>query len=139
MNNSDLVKLVRAVGECFVGLNLIEADQVLDQARRMAYWRRFSGDDFPSLGGSFQPSKAALEAAAILVGLSIVDGEKVAFEVRSHMWTMTFARIPESSFSQQLRCHAADQAGKVPRKRAARRARKKKPPKLTVIPGGRIN
>lgn len=136
----DLAAKVREIGDCFLGLNLFEADQALDDVRRFVYALRFYGDDQEAIKGHLKPSEAVLRAVSIVAPLSIAEVEKVTFELRYHLWTGCFARVPNSAFGQKFQAHmtAAKAVENAQNKVAARKGRKM-PPKLTVVPGGRLH
>lgn len=103
----DLPRLVQEIGDCLVGLSLIDADATLDEARRFVWSQRFAGDDHETIKEYLKPSDVALKVIAILTPLAILEVEHVAFNLRNHLYVSTFyvstfAVIPGSAFAQSF-------------------------------------
>ncbi|MBF0247992.1 MAG: hypothetical protein HQL36_07965 [Alphaproteobacteria bacterium] len=95
------------VGEC-EGLTLIDADIVLDDARRYLWLKQFTGaSDEAMLERLAGPHlTGAARIAEQLVGVvTPLEAEQVFLEVRTVLWMAEFAAIPESLFARQLQAH----------------------------------
>lgn len=96
-------RLALAAAEELVGLNLLAADMVLDEARRLAHMRQFAGITIDKAQEILKaPDAAAVRIAMRIADRSLVEVLAIIDEARTFIWMGNFARIPSSAFGQQL-------------------------------------
>ena len=99
---------VKMAGQC-AGLSLIDADRVLDDARRYLWMRRFSGISKEALMRKL--ASPHLETALRIGGdldnamTTPFDAEAIFTEARLYLWMEAFTEVPGSLFAEQLRAY----------------------------------
>lgn len=106
---------VRLANQC-AGLSLIDADRVLDDARRYLWMRRFSGISKEALMRELASPhlETALRIGGELDGaVTPFEAEAIFTEARLYLWMETFAEVPGSLFSEQLRAYLEMRDGRT--------------------------
>ncbi|MGH6881563.1 MAG: hypothetical protein ACREFM_11630, partial [Hypericibacter sp.] len=81
---------------------LLEADAVLDEARRFSFTKTYSGYTDLAVRKVLDTSDTATLIAVILVGLTLDEAETVIAVVRRTLWPAHFATKPKTHFGRQF-------------------------------------
>ena len=87
------------------GLDLIEGDRALDEARRLCWMKIFAGCDDDEVQARIGASVAAIKVAILLQGLTVFEIADLFVEVRMFLWMQNFARRPDTAFGQKFAAH----------------------------------
>jgi len=93
--------LVASITNTLVGLTMIEADKVLDDARRVAWLRVFSGASVEKIQGELKVSESALNICGLTEGMDLYELEQKFTDVRMNIWGQNYAQFPDTPFGRQ--------------------------------------
>ena len=101
---------VRFAIEPVAGLSLVQADRVLDDARRLCWYSVFSGDSDEAVAKHIEPHPMAVVIAGRLRGLMLPQVASVLESARIFLWSQVFKQIPGSNFGKAMSLDAAPSA-----------------------------
>jgi hypothetical protein len=96
--SADLSRLAHAIAQKLVGFDLLHADLLLDQWRRLFYTSFLSGARDAEILKALETPRAATEIAECCIGLSLEEMWRVETIVRSNLWFGHFALAPDTRF-----------------------------------------
>jgi len=96
----------RAAMRHLVGMNHVEADRALDDARRLLWQSVFSGEPPEAVNAVVSPSPAAAAIATILSGAPLVVGDRLIYDLRLAVWSTRFAADPFTLFGRLFKNRA---------------------------------
>jgi hypothetical protein len=83
-------------------LPLLEADVVLDEARRFAFTKVFSGYSDDSVRSTLRPAEIVLAVASWFHGIDLDETQKAIALARRTLWSAHFAAMPETKFGREF-------------------------------------
>lgn len=95
-----------AVVARLVGLDLLVADRVLNDARRLCWMTVFAGRGEDEAVRQVGASGPAIDVAALCAGLTLVEVESLIYDARLLLWAQNFARLPDTIFGRQFEANA---------------------------------
>jgi hypothetical protein len=90
------------IAQTLGSLPLLEADASLDEARRFAFTKVFSGFADLNVRESLKTADLPWHVAMQLAGLTLEETEQVIALVRRTLWSAHFATMPETKFWREF-------------------------------------
>lgn len=87
---------------CLAGLKFVDADRMLDEARRVLWSIAFAGATLDGAMRILDPPAPARAVAELLKDRTVLETEKLLLDARLFLWMQNYARVPGSRFGQQL-------------------------------------
>lgn len=94
--------VARALYGHLLGVDLAEAEAIVEDARKIVWVTHFSGAPIQEVAELYSRSERALRLALPLVAYSLLEAEAVIGEMRFALYVNAFGRDPSSRFGSQF-------------------------------------
>lgn len=94
------------------GLELLEADRTLDDARRLCMLGAYTGAGTEDVTARVQPGETAVQIASYVRGLTLLEAVQLIEAARTMLWVLRALEDDSSPVSRQFRARQApDETG----------------------------
>lgn len=103
-----LARLSAEISHSLANYTVVDADVIIDEARRLMYMVQFSGAGMDECVKRLVVPDPAVEVARRFAGFSIEECEIIITTVRSALWSVAFADLADTHFGRLFKQHQLD-------------------------------